>query len=291
MSPSTATLMPEDVVAQSGSNFRAGFVCMSAERRAAMVAIYAFCRVVDDAVDDASSPAEGAENVAFWRHELDLVERGEAGTAIGKALCSAFAAFGGRAAPLYELLDGMAMDLHPVDYPDLPALEIYCHRVASAVGLACLPVFGVGGAVAEAFAESLGQALQLTNIRRDLRADAEIGRVYVPRDWLLECEVEADWLVGQGPAEVYRSGGPVAQLCERFHRAAADRFVEASQSLHRLPWRDRRRLVPARIMGAVYHDLLRRLRKRSGDLSGQSERVPGCAKAWLASSVMLGVRA
>lgn len=291
MSSAAASLLPEDVVARSGSNFRAGFVCMSAERRAAMMAIYAFCRVADDAVDDAGSRAEGADNLAFWRNELECVERGEPATAIGRGLHEAFETFGGRAEPLHELLEGMAMDLDPVDFPDLPALEVYCHRVASAVGLACLPVFGVRGEEAEAFAESLGQALQMTNIRRDLRSDADAGRVYVPCDWLRDCEVEKEWLGGNGPEEVYRADGPVAQLCERFHEVATKRFGEAARSLRRMSWRERRRLVPARIMGAVYHDLLRRLRRRGGDLGAQSERVPGCAKLWLASSVMLGVRA
>jgi len=290
MNPATAALLPEEIVAQSGSNLLIGLACLSARRRAAMTAIYAFCRVADDAVDDAGSLAEGAENLAFWRHELELVELGEPRTAVGSALQQSFRAYGGSAAPLHEFLEGMAMDLGPTDYPDLPALEVYCHRVASVVGLACLPVLGATGAEAETFAKWLGRALQLTNIRRDLRSDAEVGRVYAPRDWLAECGVEVDWLTGRGPAEVYRHDGPVARLCDRFHTTAEERFARVRATLAGMPWRHRRSLVPARIMGAVYRDLLRRLRQRGGDLPGQCTRVPRPTKLWLATGVLLGVR-
>jgi phytoene synthase len=179
-------------------------------------------------------------------------------------------------------------DLEGARYADLAALEVYCHRVASAVGLACLPVLGVEGELAERFAERLGRALQLTNILRDLRADAELGRVYVPCVWLQSCGVEVEWLRGSGPAAVYAEGGQVARLCARLAAVARERFAEAGAALLELPAAARRRLLPARIMGVVYRDLLRRLEARGGGLGGARVRVPRARKLWLAAATRIG---
>ena len=289
MTPAAAALTPKAITARSGSSFLSGFLCLDRRRRAGMTAIYAFCRVADDAVDDAPTAADGRAQLEFWRGELDAAERGAPRTPVGRALQAVFAEFGARAAPpLRELLAGMAMDLECARYADLAALEVYCHRVASAVGLACLPVLGVEGALAERFAERLGRALQLTNILRDLRADAELGRVYVPDDWLQDCGVEVGWLRGSGPAAVYAAGGSVGRLCARLSAIARERFAEASASLLELPAAARRRLLPARIMGVVYRDLLRRLEARGGALGGARVRVPRARKLWLAAATMIG---
>jgi phytoene synthase len=285
------SLAPEQVAARSGSNFLVALSCLPAARREGMTAIYAFCRVADDAVDEARDPAEGAGRLRFWHEELERVDRGAPATAIGRSLQRGLRAFSGSTAPLRELLLGMEMDLHGVTYPDLAALEVYCHRVASAVGLACLPVLGVQGAGAEAYAERLGRALQLTNILRDLRPDAEAGRVYAPRDWLRECGVEPEWLRGAGPERAYVRGGPVAALCDRLAAVAAARFSEAGAVLRRLPLRARRRLVPARVMGAVYRDLLLRLQRRGGDVRQERASVPRARKILLMAAACLGVGA
>jgi phytoene synthase len=282
-------LTPQAVTARSGSSFLAGFALLFGPRRAGMTAIYAFCRVADDAVDDANSASEGEQRLAFWRAELERAERGTPTTPIGVALQQTFARFGSTVAPLRELLDGMAMDLHTVSYRTLDALEVYCHRVASAVGLGCLPVLGANGADAEHFAERLGRALQLTNILRDIKADAEMGRVYMPTQWLHECRVDPLWLLGSGPTMAYVSGGPVAQVCERIALIARERFAEADAALRRLPWRMRRRLLPARIMGVIYRDLLRLLALRGGNLSVGRLRVARGRKFWLSMCVLLGV--
>lgn len=291
MSPSDATLLlPEEIAARSGSNFLAGFTCLPAPRRAGMTAIYAFCRVVDDAVDEACDPTAGGERLSFWRHELEQAERGAPATAVGRALQRTWRQFGGTAAPLHELLLGMEMDLHGATYEDLAALEVYCHRAAAAVGHACLPVLGVGERAAT-YAEHLGHALQLTNILRDLRTDALAGRVYVPRDWLRDCDVDPDWLRGSGPAKVYQPEGAVGRLCARLAAAAGTRFAAARSALQRLPFRDRRRLLPARIMAAVYRDLLQRLRRRGGDVRGERVRVPRWRKIWLVAASCVGADA
>lgn len=288
--PPDAGAEPAAITARSGSNLVAGFACLDAERREAMVAIYAFCRVVDDAVDDAPDVDTARERLAFWRAELEATDGGSPRSPVGRALQRAMARFSVPKAPLLELVDGCAMDLEP-GIEDVNELHLYCHRVASAVGLACLHVFGATSDGAQRFAKALGQALQHTNILRDLRSDAELGRCYVPRSWLTELSIDAAWLHGSGPAEAYRAGGPIATVCERLASIARAQFENARKELRALPRRERRALVTARVMGAVYGDLLRRLQRRRGALLLPRARVPKARKLWLALQVWAGVRA
>lgn len=293
-----ADLAPAEIAARSGSNFLIGFACLGRERRAGMTAIYAFCRVADDAVDDAPDAAEARAALQFWRDELDRAAAGATAadrsdgerprTGVGRALRDTFARFGGGPAPLHALLDGMAMDLDAATFADLPRLLVYCDRVASAVGLACLPVLGADGDLAEDYAVQLGRALQLTNVLRDLAADARVGRRYVPADRLAAHGVDPTWLDGSGPAHVYAPGGPVERLCRDLADAAAAHFAGATALLRRMPRRTRRRLMPARIMGAVYGDLLRRLRRRGGAIGGARVRVPKPRKLWLLCRTICG---
>ncbi len=289
--PPGCELSPEEILDRARSSFRAGFVGLCADRRAGLTAIYAFCRGVDDAADEAPDAATGKAHLAFWRDELHAAEQGRAATPTGRALGVAMARFGARAEPLDALIDGCAMDLEPLAFATEQDLRLYCDRVASAVGRACLPVFDVAGAEATRFADALGQALQFTNILRDLRSDADTGRVYVPSIWLADCGVERGWLDGTGPDEVYREDGPIARLSARFVEQARAEFDLARIALAAMPRRARRRLVPARIMGAVYEELLRRLSRRGGELRGESVRVSKARKLWLALTVLLGVRA
>lgn len=289
--PPTARLQPEVITAGSRSNFLAGFRCLSAERRAAMVAIYAFCRVADDAVDEAPDAVAGERHLAFWRGELAAAAAGRAQTPVGRAVQAAMQQFGVPAARLGDLLDGVAMDLVPRACADDEELHRYCYRVAAAVGLACLPVFGATSAGAHTFAEALGHALQRTNILRDLVADAKVGRCYVPRTWLAAAGVEPAWLRGDGPDAAYGSRGPVAAVCARMAAAAQHEFARARAALRGLPRAERRALVPARIMSAIYGDLLARLVRRGGDLRGPKVRIGRCRKVWLAVQVISGVRA
>jgi phytoene synthase len=288
--PSSATQTPEAIARRSGSNFLVGFVGLEPRRRAGMIAIYAFCRVVDDAVDEAEDPAAGALALQFWRRELAAAVAGGAATPLGRAVGQTIAEHGVDPANLHALLDGMAMDLAPQPFADLPALERYCWHVASAVGLACLPVLGADGEHARRYADRLGIALQLTNILRDLRTDAEAGRIYVPSSWLAHAGVEVPWLRGSGPPEVYALGGPVERLCRRLAVTAAERFAEAKRALGRLPRGQVAALRPARIMAAVYEALLQKLERRGARLRATRVRVPRPHKLWLAARVVLGTR-
>jgi phytoene synthase len=289
--PSAASLRPEEIAARSGSNFLTGFLCLDQRRRAGMTTIYAFCRVADDAVDEAPDRATATAHLQFWRHELEAAAGGAAATPVGAALQATMRQFGLQKQPLQDLLDGVAMDLEPRGFADEDELRLYCRRVASAVGLACLPVLGVAEPAGAVFADRLGQALQFTNILRDLRVDAEIGRVYVPRTWLTDSAVDAAWLGGRGPDDAYAAGGPIDTLRRRFVDVARAEFAAARTALRSLPRGSRRALVPARIMGAIYGELLRRLARGDADLRGPKVRVPKLQKTWLALSVFAGVRA
>ena len=289
--PPDIDLDPAGITARSGSNFLAGFVCLDARRREAMTAIYAFCRVVDDAVDDSPDRDTAATRLAYWSGELEAAALGVAEAPVGVAVQKAMATFGVRVEPLRELVAGCAMDLD-LDCPaDEAGLELYCYRVASCVGLTCLPILGADSEGGRRYAVALGQALQLTNVLRDLRGDAEIGRCYVPATWLQDFDLDRESLLGTGDPAMYALGGGVAGLCERFARRARDRFAEARGELLSLPRAERRGLVAARIMGAVYSDLLDRLEERGGNISAPRARVPKWQKLWAALAVWAGVRA
>ncbi len=289
--PPGAELSPDEVMTRAGSNFQSGFACLDTDRRAGMTAIYAFCRVADDAVDDAPDAATGARHLGFWRAELAAAASGSARTPVGVGLQAAMRRFGVEARFLGELLDGVAADLQPRPCADEAELHGYCYRVAAAVGLACLPVLGATSAGARTFADALGHALQRTNILRDLRADAEGGRCYVPQPWLAAAGITMPMLLGHGTDADYASAGGMHRLCARLAQAARAEFARADAALQALPRAERRALVPARIMGAVYRALLTRLERRGGDLRGPRTRVGKVRKVWLALSVLAGLRA
>jgi phytoene synthase len=244
------------VTRSSGSSFLVSFAFLSKERRRGISAIYAFCRAVDDAVDEAENHDAGVERLAFWRDELDKVCRAHAETRIGQALQETIERFEVPQKHLHTILEGVGSDLEEKTYADCEALEAYCFKVASAVGLACLPVFGVAGTDAERYAERLGLALQLTNILRDVKADALEGRVYLPQDRIRSSYVETAWLEGSGPEHVYRPDGPVHQLFQGMVEVARQRFAEASAALSQ---EIRKPLLPAEIMAAVYAELLQKI--------------------------------
>lgn len=288
--PLATPLTPEQITRQAGSNFSISFLFLDRPRRRALTAIYAFCRVIDNVVDEArgdAGAAEAREALAFWGRELELAYAGDESqrpeTKVGLGLREAARGYGVRKEDLLEILSGVAMDLEPVDYETAADLETYCLKVASAVGLACLPVLGADRDRDQAYARHLGLALQLTNILRDLRVDAHQGRIYVPRELraavgVPDGEARA-WLGGSGPASAYEANGPLAQLVERM-ADLADAHFQRSSSL--LPEPAAPGLLVAEVMAAIYVDLLRRVRARSGDLLAPMPHVPGWRKLYLA---------
>ncbi|MFK7740418.1 MAG: phytoene/squalene synthase family protein [Planctomycetota bacterium] len=295
--PPDAERTPAAITERSGSNFLAGFVCLDAARREAMQVVYAFCRVVDDAVDEAPDPEIARARLDYWQNELAAAgSGGEAKTPVGHALRRVMQEYSVPRQALEDLVAGCRTDIPPASgipqkLADEAELELYCYRVASAVGLACLPIFGANDEGAQRYAIELGHALQLTNVLRDLRGDAEIGRCYVPQSWLTEFGIAAEDLLGRGEASLYASGsGGVTRLCERLAERARQRFANARREQGQLSYRERRALVAPRIMGAVYRDVLAKLEKRAGNLLLPRCRVAKPRKIWLLSTVWLGVR-
>src|SRR6266480_356115 len=171
-----------DRVAQSGSSFYYSFLFLSPERRSAITALYAFCREVDDVVDNLTDPDIARAKLAWWRQEISLAFAGTAQHPVARALQAVVRRYALPEAHFQTVIDGMAMDLEQNRYLDFSALEQYCHRVAGVVGLMSAEIFGYDHPDTRVYARDLGIAFQLTNILRDVGEDARRGRIYLPQD-------------------------------------------------------------------------------------------------------------
>ncbi len=260
------------------TSFYYSFLVLPAEQRGAIIAVWDFCRAVDDAVDEEPAVLAGLPSgraaVAFWREELARAFDGGAPiTAQGRRLQPFIATFGLPRQAFEDVIDGVAMDLDTTRYATFEDLFEYCRRVASAVGLICIRIFGCTSARACDYALNLGVALQLTNILRDVGGDLSQGRVYLPLDDLraFGCTVE-DLAAGAVTA-------PVRQLIEFECRRARDCYQRARPAL---PPEDRRKLVAAEIMRAVYFETLRRIERSGYDVFTARARVPRPQQALIA---------
>jgi phytoene synthase len=261
------------------TSFSYAFLMLPPARRNAIVAVWDFCRAVDDAVDEAVPPGEwplgpvarrrAEQELASWRRELALCfgngAGGEPRTRQGRALRPLVASFDLPRAPFEELIDGVAMDLEKTRYETIEELIEYCRRVASAVGLICIEIFGCRGEAARDYAVNLGLALQLTNIIRDVGADLGRGRVYLPQEDLRRFGVSEQALAAGIVTPPIRAllAFEIARAREYFARAA-----------HALPQAGPRKLVAAEIMGAIYRDILRRIEIADYDVFSRVIRVP-----------------
>jgi len=260
------------------TSFYYSFLVLPTEQRRAIIAVWDFCRAVDDAVDEEPAVSAGLPSgraaVAFWREELARAFDGRAPvTAQGRRLQPFIAAFGLPRQAFEDVIDGVAMDLDATRYATFEDLFEYCRRVASAVGLICIRIFGCTSARACDYALNLGVALQLTNILRDVGGDLSQGRVYLPLDDLraFGCTVE-DLAAGAVTA-------PVRQLIEFECRRARDFYQRARTAL---PPEDRRKLVAAEIMRAVYFETLQRIERSGYDVFTARARVPRPQQALIA---------
>lgn len=269
------------------TSFSYAFLMLPPARRNAIVAVWDFCRAVDDAVDEAVPPGEwplspvarrrAEQELASWRRELALCfasgAAGEPGTRQGRALRPLVASFDLPRAPFEELIDGVAMDLEKTRYETIEELIEYCRRVASTVGLICIEIFGCRGEAARDYAVNLGLALQLTNIIRDVGADLGRGRVYLPQEDLRRFGVSEQALAAGIVTPPTRAllAFEIARAREYFARAA-----------HSLPQAGARKLVAAEIMGAIYRDILRRIEIADYDVFSRVIRVPRPARLAIA---------
>jgi phytoene synthase len=259
--------------AASGSSFYYSFLFLPRERRRAITALYAFCREVDDVVDETSDAQLAATKLAWWRQEVGLLFSGKPQHPVSKALQPAIAAYGITAARLNEIIDGMQMDLTQTRYLDFAALERYCYHVAGVVGMLAAGIFGYGDARTLDYARSLGTAFQLTNIIRDVGEDARKNRIYLPIADLQQFGVGAADLLQARHSDAF-----VALM--RFQAARARRFYDEARAA--LPRAERRAQRPGLIMAAIYSALLDEIERDGFQvLRGRTSLTP-LRKFWIA---------
>jgi len=263
------------------TSFYYSFLVLPPGERRAIVAVWDFCRAVDDAVDEAPRvegvggglPA-GRQAVGFWRDELARAFDGRTpSTDQGRRLQPFIAPFDLPRQAFEDVIDGVAMDLDITRYETFPDVFEYCRRVASAVGMICIRIFGCRTAGAREYALNLGVALQLTNILRDVKGDLERGRVYLPLEDLRAHGCAVEDLAAGVVTE------PVRRLIEFECRRARDFYRRAKDAL---PPEDRRRLVAAEIMRAVYSETLNRIERSGHDVFTARARVPRPRQALIA---------
>ncbi len=259
------------------TSFYYSFLVLPAAQRRAIVAVWDFCRAVDDAVDEEPSAEglpSGCEAVHFWRRELDACYgKGDPSTPQARELRPFVRAFDLPRGAFDDVIDGVAMDLDHTRYETFEDLFEYCRRVASAVGMICIRIFGCTNPAADAYALNLGIALQLTNILRDIKDDYARGRVYVPLADLNAHGCNVDDLAKGAVTPAVRK--LLAFECDRA-RSFYQRAVDAR------PDEDRRRLVAAEIMRAVYFETLQRIERSGYDVFTTRARVPKPQQAMIA---------
>jgi presqualene diphosphate synthase len=261
-------------VRAAGTSFYWAMRLLPAERREAMFAVYAFCRVIDDIADSDDPPPQKRAALGVWRAEVDRIFAGEPRLPLARILARVASQYGLRRGDFLRLIDGMEMDAgEAIRAPTLDVLDLYCDRVASAVGRLSVRIFGDDGADADRVAWALGRALQLTNILRDLVEDAERGRLYLPRELLLRHGITAT-----DPAIVL-ADPRVAQVCADVADMAEARFAEAK---HVMTLCKPGTMRPAAVMAGVYRAALDRLRKRGWARLDEPAPVPRLTKIWLA---------
>jgi 15-cis-phytoene synthase len=269
------------ITRQSGTNFYYAFRILPLRKRRAIYALYSFCRVVDDCVDEPGG--EGEEGLKRWLEEAYRCYEGRPTTELGRELAEALMQFPIPRACFEQIVDGCRMDLTTCRYATFALLRAYCEKVASAVGLAAIEIFEYRNPGTRAYAVELGIALQLTNILRDVAGDAARGRLYVPLEDLARFGVtDAELREGAAP----RRAEVTALLAFQADRAHAH-YARAAALL---PAEDRRAMAPAELMAAVYHALLDELRRREFPI-GPRLRLSTARKLWIAVRTLAGVYA
>ena len=263
----------EAVVRRAGTSFYQGMRILPPDRRMAMYAIYAFCRIVDDIADDPAPFDTILPRLNDWRARVEALYAGEADSAVTRVLLRAIAIFQLRQADFAAVIDGMQMDAETtIVAPDLETLDLYCDRVAAAVGRLSVRAFGDASAEADKVAWSLGRALQLTNILRDVHEDAGRDRLYLPADYLDDAGIPHD------PA-LALSHPRLPEVCARVALLAHRHFDDAQAAMRNC---DPKAMKPARLMGATYAAVLAQLERRGWNDLATPAKVPKWRKLLLA---------
>ncbi|HEY1258697.1 MAG TPA: presqualene diphosphate synthase HpnD [Stellaceae bacterium] len=263
-----------DRVAGSGTSFYWAMRLLAPERRHGMFAVYAFCREVDDIADDDRPPEQKLAALALWRAEIDALYVDMPRHLVARALHGPVRRYGLRRADFLDVIDGMEMDAREdICAPDLATLDLYCARVASAVGHLSVHVFGDSSEAAHRVADSLGRALQLTNILRDLDEDARRGRLYLPREIL-----DRHGVRDLDPMAVLRHPALPA-VCRELAAIAEEHFAASARAISHCR---RRAMRPAAVMAAVYHATLQVLLRDGWRDPAARAGLAAPRKLWLA---------
>ncbi len=263
----------QEKAAASGSSFYYSFLFLPPERRRAIVALYAFCREVDDVVDECSDPSVARRKLEWWRGEIRATFSGHPEHPVGRALKEVVRHFNLPIELFFEIIDGMEMDLDQTRYADFAALRLYCYRAASVPGLLSAEIFGFEDRKTLEYAKELGLALQLTNIIRDVGEDARRNRIYLPMDELEKFGVPASDILHSRYSENF------AKLME-FQIERAKRHYE--NAYHSLPDQDRKTQKPGLIMAAIYSALLEEIAADPGSVLHARTSLTPLRKIWIA---------
>jgi len=259
--------------AQSGSSFYYSFLFLPPERRLAITALYAFCREVDDTVDDCTDISIAHSKLAWWRKEIGAMVAGNPTHPVTKALQPHMAAFSLENKNLLAIVDGMEMDLSQTRYLDFPGLQTYCWHVAGVVGILSASIFGITDQQTLKYAEKLGLAFQLTNIIRDVGEDARKGRIYLPVNELQQFHVTAADILNARHSENF-------EKLMQFQAQRAQAIYDEAFAL--LPAADRRAQRPGLIMAAIYRALLNEIEHDKFHVLNQRISLTPIRKLWLA---------
>lgn len=263
------------------TNFYYSFLVLPPDKRRAIVGVWDFCRAVDDAVDEAADSNAAKREIARWRGELAAAfEGGTPQSLQGRALAPLIRQFNLPRPAFEALIEGVEMDLGSRRYDTFADLYEYCIRVASAVGLICLEIFGYGEPRSRQYAIDLGVALQLTNILRDVPEDLRRGRVYIPQEDLRRHGCSEEDLARESAGGGVRSPKVKALLRQQGQRAR-EYYRKAAEGL---PRADARRLVAAEIMGAIYRAILTRIERTDYDVFSRVVRIPRPRRALIAAA-------
>ena len=263
----------QEKAAASGSSFYYAFLFLPRPRRAAITAFYAFCREVDDVVDEVTDSGVARTKLAWWRSEVAQAFAGKPTHPVMRALMPHTAAFGITQAPLQSVIDGCEMDLSQTRYLDYPNLQRYCHLVAGVVGEVAAKIFGQTEAVTTQYAHTMGLAFQLTNIIRDVGEDAMRGRIYLPVNELQQFDVKAHEILNRIHSERF-----VALM--KFQAQRAHGLYD--QAIALLPDADRRAQKPGLMMASIYRTLLREIERDDFKVLDQRVSLTPLRKFWLA---------
>ena len=263
----------QNKAAASGSSFYYSFLFLNTEQRQAIMALYAFCREVDDVVDECSDRDVARRKLDWWREEIAACFSGQPRHPVTSALASTVQTYNLPAEYFQEIIDGMNMDLEQQRYESFSELALYCHRVAGIVGLLSAEIFGYQHRDTLKYAESLGTAFQLTNIIRDVREDAERGRIYLPLDELLEYRINPhDLLKGETSDALPSLLGFQAERANSYYQRA----------LSQLPEQDRYAQRSGLIMTAIYQKLLNEIEADGYQVMQHRIRLTPLRKLWIA---------